>query len=240
MVLARHRSLITVTLAVTAALILVVAAALTTGIDQQTSDLFFEPSTGHWLIDHDTSGLRLWFYDGPKLSLMLFGLVLLSVMLRPSLAPAGWMTRREAMFLVACLVIVPLAIAGIRNHSNVHCPVTLQRYGGMETDDTGLMRLSEFLEPRQKGRCWPSGHASGGFALLCLAWLKRRRVTQLWFLVPGIVAGISMGIYQVARGAHFASHVLVTGLISILLIHMVASVSGFGQAKATVEMPSHR
>jgi membrane-associated PAP2 superfamily phosphatase len=98
------------------------------------------------------------------------------------------------------------------------------------------MRLPTFLEPRRNGGCWPSGHASGGFALLCLGWLGRRRVAQRWLLVPGIVAGFTMGTYQIARGAHFASHVLVTGLISVLLIQLIAAASRIGRPSASVEL----
>jgi len=169
--------------------------------------------------------------------LIVFGLVLLAITLRPTLAWKSWISRREAVFLLVCMAIVPFATTEIRSHSNVQCPATLQSYGGNEPDDSGRMQLSKFLEPRRKSGCWPSGHASGGFALLCLGWLERRRVTQRWLLVPGVVAGLSMGTYQVARGAHFASHVLVTGLLSVLLIQLIAAASGAGSLSATVDAP---
>ncbi len=218
------RILILTELAAFVLLFVVIGVALTTGIDQQISDGFFDASGEGWLIDHKTSRLRLWFYDGPKLLVILFGIGLIGVVLRPSLAPPGWFTRREAIFLLACLAAVPAATGLIRNNSNVQCPIELQQYGGTQSNESGHVRLSGFLEPQRPHGCWPSGHASAGFALLSLAWLKRRRSSKLGFALLGMTAGLAMGTYQVARGSHFASHVLVTGLLAVMLIAVFAYV----------------
>ncbi|MDH5500897.1 MAG: phosphatase PAP2 family protein, partial [Gammaproteobacteria bacterium] len=220
----QFRSLIFASLAAALALAATVAVARLTGIDQQLSELFFNQASGRWLIDHDTSGLRLWFYDGPKALIIFFGVFLLCVMLRPSLVPATWMTRGEAAFVFLCLAIVPLVIGVIRNNSNVQCPFTLQQFGGAQSNELAHVSLTGFIEARRPGGCWPSGHASGGFALLCLVFLERRRSTRRLLGLLGVVAGTAMGAYQVARGAHFASHVLVTGLISVLVCGGIAAV----------------
>jgi membrane-associated PAP2 superfamily phosphatase len=231
----QRRTLIAPVLGASLLLCLVIAVALTTQTDRQISDLFFNPVTGRWLIDHDSSSLRPWFYDGPKLLIIVFGIVLAITAIRPTWFPPRWFDRREALFLFACLAVVPLTIGTIRKNSNVQCPVTLQQYGGTQSNESGNVSLDGFLEERQAGGCWPSGHASGGFALLCLAWLNRRRRIRYSFAVLGLTAGLSMGTYQVARGAHFASHVLVTGLIAILLIIVLSALFGIG---AEVPAPS--
>lgn len=228
------RTLIASIAGVIALLFLVVTVALITPVDQQISNIFFNASTGRWLIDHDASSLRLWFYDGPKLLIIIFGLALMATVIRPAMFPQGWFGRREALFLFACLAIVPLTIGSIKKNSNVQCPVTLQQYGGTQSDESGHVSLAGFLDERRPGGCWPSGHASGGFALLCLAWLNRRRRIKHRFVMLGLAAGISMGVYQMARGAHFASHVLVTGLVSVLLIILLANAFGIG-AEVPVE-----
>jgi membrane-associated PAP2 superfamily phosphatase len=222
MVGTQYRSLIVSTLSIGAALALIIAIALGTGFDRQVSDLFFDASAGRWLIDHDTSPLRLWFYDGPKALIILFGVGLLCIIARPALVPSRWITRREAAFVFTCLAVVPLVIGVIRNHSNVQCPVVLQQYGGSQSNDHAHVSLAGFLEPRRPGGCWPSGHASGGFALLCLAWLERRRITRCSLFAGAVTLGLAMGAYQLARGAHFASHVVATGLISALVIELLA------------------
>ena len=230
MVDSQRRELILIELAALALLVLVILVALTTNIDQQISDRFFDPSGDGWLIDHTSSRLRLWFYDGPKALVILFGIGLFGVVLRPSLLRPGWITRREAMFLLACLAAVPAAIGLVRNNSNVQCPIALQQYGGTQSNASGHVKLSGFLEPLRTRGCWPSGHASAGFALLCLAWLKRRRSSQLGFAMLGMTAGLAMGTYQVVRGSHFASHVLVTGLAAVMLIELLAYVLDIEEA----------
>ncbi len=222
MVNIQRRSLILTELATLVLLILVLFVALTTSIDQQISDRFFDWQSGGWRVDHESSRLRLWFYDGPKALVILFGIGLIGIALRPSLARSGWITRREAIFVLVCLAAVPAMIGVIRNNSNVRCPIALQRYGGTQCNDSGHLSLSGFFDPPRTRGCWPSGHASAGFALLSLAWLKRRRRSQSGFVLLGTTAGLAMGTYQVAHGAHFASHVLVTGLLAVTLIAVLA------------------
>lgn len=229
----RRRWTLIASIAVLLALLcLVIAAALATPFDEQVSRLFFNEKTGRWLVDHDTSGLRLWFYDGPKLLIAVFGLVLLVTAFRPSLFRGSWFNRREALFLFACLAVVPLTVGAIKKNSHVQCPVSLQQYGGTQNDESGRVSLDAFFVEQGPGGCWPSGHASGGFALLCLAWLARPRRPRYCFVVLGLAAGTTMGTYQLGRGVHFASHVLVTGLVAVLLIVLLASAFGIG-----VEMP---
>jgi membrane-associated PAP2 superfamily phosphatase len=233
MVDVQRRKLILTELAALVLLALVILVALTTGIDQQISDRFFDQSGQGWLVDHEASHLRLWFYDGPKMLVILFGIGLIGVVLRPSLARPGRITRREAIFLLACLAAVPATTGLIRNNSNVQCPMVLQQYGGTQSNESGHVSLSGFLEPRRPHGCWPSGHASAGFALLSLAWLKRRYSRKLGFALLGTTAGLAMGTYQVARGSHFASHVLVTALIAVMLIAGLAYVLRIEEAAAT-------
>jgi len=68
--------------------------------------------------------------------------------------------------------------------------------------------LSYPLGPGRGGHCFPSGHASGGFALLALYFAAYPHVTKnAWrFLLPGILLGTSFGLAQQLRGAHFLSH----------------------------------
>ena len=60
------------------------------------------------------------------------------------------------------------------------------------------------------GRCFPSGHASGGFALLAFHFALRdtdARASRFW-LVAALALGTMMGWSQMMRGAHFMSHVV--------------------------------
>jgi membrane-associated PAP2 superfamily phosphatase len=62
----------------------------------------------------------------------------------------------------------------------------------------------------------PAAHASSGFALFAVFFALRRiapRAAQLAF-AAAVLIGLAASGVQVARGAHFASHVLWTALIA--------------------------
>jgi membrane-associated PAP2 superfamily phosphatase len=65
------------------------------------------------------------------------------------------------------------------------------------------------------GHCFPSGHAIAAFGFLGLYFLWRPYRPWLARLMLGLVlaAGALFGLAQMARGAHFLSHTLWTGLI---------------------------
>ena len=68
--------------------------------------------------------------------------------------------------------------------------------------------------PARRGRCFPAGHASGGFALLGLIGLARTTRGRWAAFAVAMAAGWAMGVYQMAKGAHYLSHTLVTLLVA--------------------------
>ena len=66
--------------------------------------------------------------------------------------------------------------------------------------------------PTRRGRGFPAGHASGGFALVALAGLAATRRSRRIALAIGLALGTMMGIYQMLKGAHYLSHTLITAL----------------------------
>ncbi|HSD69642.1 MAG TPA: phosphatase PAP2 family protein [Woeseiaceae bacterium] len=217
----QRRTLTIAALVALASLVLLTSLDLIGDVDREITERFVDVS-GTWLINHHGSSLRLWLYDGPKIAIGLFGVGALVLAFRPGLLSPGWLTRREALFVCACLVVVPLTIGFIKQHSNVQCPASLEQYGGTQSNADAHLRIGGFFETHRKGGCWPSGHTSGAFAMLCLAWLDRRRRVRLMLALPGLLGGAATGWYQVARGAHFASHIVATALISIILITLLA------------------
>lgn len=86
-----------------------------------------------------------------------------------------------------------------------HCPWSMERYGG----SVPYTRLLEGNPPAEKkGRCFPAGHAAGGFALMgtYFALRDRRRDLARAGLGAGLFLGTAYGYAQMARGAHFLSH----------------------------------
>lgn len=95
-------------------------------------------------------------------------------------------------------------------------PWDLLRYGGRQPF-IGLFTLRPEGMPAQA--CFPAGHASAGYAWLCLyffalLWRPSWRWTGLWI---GLGTGLVFGISQQLRGAHFLSHDIATALICWLL-----------------------
>lgn len=212
-----------VCLAAGAALAAVLVLAIGTAVDFRISDAVFATGGTSWPVPH-SGPVRMLFYEGAKYALVAFAACLIAGLGIPPLRRRLHLERREALFVLACLVIVPAVIALIKYHSGVVCASELARYGGRLPDAAGHFT---FAKPFAGGRtpgCWPSGHASGGFALFALGALARPACVKRRLWMIGLAAGTAMGAYQVLRGAHFVSHILVTALLAQLLVCVLARV----------------
>jgi len=206
---------------IVAALLAIVAVVQFDAFDIWLSDFAYDFDLGRWMVDHGSSTWRPFLYEGPKVLIVAFGLLLIAVIVRPVWLRYLWLSRQEAVFLFLSLAIVPAVVGIIRDHSGVSCPRSLQHYGGQIEDAFGQLEYTRFFGVTQAGKCWPSGHASGGFALLALAFLCRSTRTRRRLAALGLGTGAAMGIYQVLRGAHYISHVVVTMLMSLALIQVL-------------------
>ena len=92
------------------------------------------------------------------------------------------------------------------------CPWDLSSCGG--TDEYFRFFDAVPLNPGS-GRCAPSGHAAAGFVWLAgyVALRDVNRMAARAALSFSLVLGILTGLTQIARGAHFLSHVLLTAWI---------------------------
>lgn len=198
--------------------LLVTIVAVNTDLDIRLSDAVYGVA-GAWPATHRPGPARLAFYDAPVSLLGLFASYLAAGLVWPRLRQAIRLSRRESVFVLVCLACTPVVIGTLKQLSGVACAYDLVRYGGALADSLGRYPFSG----AGAGQCWPAAHPSGAFALLCLGSLPRSRSarTGLWLLALGF--GSVLGIYQVARGAHFASHVIVTALIA----QSIASIAAY-------------
>jgi membrane-associated PAP2 superfamily phosphatase len=206
-------------------LLATLGAAQFTELDLWVQELFYDHETHRWWIDSHDPLWRLLLYTGPKAVLILLGIgCLVTLVLAWRGTPATRrLTRtawRPALHLLACLVTIPLLVSVLKDTTHIHCPSQLDRYGGQ----TRYVRLFDrnpadpvALARDGRGRCFPAGHASGGFALLGLAAFGRTHRQQWAGFMTGVGAGSIMGYYQMAKGAHFLSHTLTTFCIAWLL-----------------------
>ena len=128
-----------------------------------------------------------------------------------AIASPDW--RREALHAALGALLAAAAVNVLRGWSAHSCPWDLAEFGGSAQWFPLLGELPAIPGP---GRCFPSGHASSGFALVALYFALRdahpreARVALALALTVGLLATA----VQVLRGAHFLSHGLWTAWIS--------------------------
>lgn len=145
-------------------------------------------------------------------------LVALVVLLAASRHPALRPWRPALAFMVVGALAAAGTVALLKSLSTHSCPWDLARYGGSAAFFPFLGSVPPDPGP---GRCTPSGHASTGFMWIPALYALRRSP----FAVPrrdalrcpvaaGVIAfGAAVSLAQVARGAHFLSHTLLTAAL---------------------------
>ena len=108
----------------------------------------------------------------------------------------------------AIAMLAAAAIVGALKHFSSHaCPWDLAVFGGSAVYQPLLG--APVAAPGVDG-CFPAAHPLAGYAWLAVGFAlyssARRRSWQSWALAFGL--GTLFGVVQIARGAHFLSHVL--------------------------------
>ena len=170
-----------------------------------------------WMIPHDTFLGDLLAYKGPKTLIIIFAVYLIFIAVMPEFSPS-WMNRRRALYVLACMALVPIISTQLRAISYMATPLELKMYGGAY-DHLLLFQAKPAGYPCH---AFPAGHASGGFALISLFWAWADRSYRRVGLAIGLFFGGLMGFYQIARGEHFLSHTLTTALIAWLISALLA------------------
>jgi len=194
-----------------------------TNTDIILQEWFFSPVDKTWLLKDPHKIYRAIFYTGIKIPIYIIGLFCLygSIV---SIAKNKWNEYRKGFLIVILtLVILPSTIALVgKRYSNVQCPEDVTHFGG----NIPYVKLFDSYpknphSPDGKwfpGHCFPAGHASGGFGLISLVFLCKKRKQKILAFLLGLSMGTIMGGYQMLRGAHFISHNIVTMLLAIILI----------------------
>jgi membrane-associated PAP2 superfamily phosphatase len=186
------------------------------GIDESVAGFFYDPVQRGFPLKHDFWTERV-LHDGAQHLMIGLGLGLLLVWF------ASW--RFSALvpwrgYLSYGLLVILLSV-GVANVgkeiTNVDCPWDLAEFGGSRLY-AGL--LADKPEGGLRGRCFPGGHSSAGFALFALFFVARGRAYgPSWLaLMPALLVGGIFAVDQWSRGAHFPSH----DLTSAYLCWMIA------------------
>lgn len=179
-----------------------------------------------WLMEAKDPWWRFFLYDGIKGALILLGVTLLIGYIASFRSAKFRPFRGRCRLLLLALAFVPLLIAGLKDYTNVYCPYQLERYGGDKPYVKVFESYPKDFHQVGKGRGFPAGHASGGFSLMALYFVLRQKRHKQIGLLTGFGVGWAMGLYQMAKGAHFLSHTVVTMLGAWLIILLLYRLAG--------------
>ena len=124
--------------------------------------------------------------------------------------------RRGQIWWFITMLLCIAAISVLKYLSKSSCPWDLMSFGGTAQY---LSHWDFVLSDGGPGRCFPSGHVSGAFALFAISFAVRPVSAKLanQVLIAVLVIGGILGAGQVLRGAHFVSHVTYSAWICWLI-----------------------
>ena len=157
------------------------------GVDRRVVALAYDPELRRFPLQHSWALEKLG-HDALKWAMVAFWILCLAW--RP--------LRRGALYMALAATLVTLL-----KHASAHsCPWDLAEYGAAAVAGAG--------------RCRPAGHPVVGFALFGLYFALRgeRPAAARAALLAAWLIGLAAGAVQVARGAHFPSHVLWTAWVA--------------------------
>jgi membrane-associated PAP2 superfamily phosphatase len=194
------------------------------GIDLAIQDHFYDFQAHTWLVDQHAPVPRFFFYNFPKILLVIYGVSLLIMGTASGRFRKSWfLPKRTALYLLCSLSVIPIMIGIGKSQSWVYCPSEITRYGGPGQYRRVFDSLPKNVAYKDRGRCFPAGHASGGAALISLYFAARtRRQQRLALLVPLFFGG-AMAVYQMLKGAHYMSHTAVTFIVAWGISLMLAN-----------------
>lgn len=203
-------------------LLLVVGLPALHQLDFALAGLFHDSVTNAWQMPREGGLAHAILYTGPRRLLGIGGGIAV-LLLALSAWRQGW-TERHSRAAVALLVLglTPLTANALKQMTGVSCPSQDILLGGNRLGVTIWDRFYALAPFEPQLRCWPAGHAAGGFGLFGLVLLAgghgvAAALPRWLFYAPGMAAGWTMGLYQMARGQHYLSHTLASMLIGLLL-----------------------
>ena len=179
--------------------------ALATLLDGQLIAPFYDAQARGFPLRH-ARALEMLGHSGLKWLMAAFWLVCLV---------SGGILRRGAVY----MALIVATVLALKYYSPYSCPFDLPEYGGTRP---------------LAGRCLPAAHPVIGFALagLYLALRNRgERRAARHALAAALLIGMAAGAVQVARGAHFPSHVLWTAWVAWAVTLLLAALAALTRGR---------
>lgn len=202
-------------------LIFVIALFQFTNLDIFIQNYFYNFETKIWLINKDEPILKLLLYDGLKNLLIIFavGILFFLIFFRKNRIIQEY--KKGLLIVLLSAIFIPLIIGSLKAITNTPCPCNIIHFGGIYPDVKVFDSYPKDFIQTSKIKCWPAGHASGGFALMALFFLFKTPTNKKKALIGGLIIGLSMGTYKMLLGDHFLSHTIITMLISWIIILVI-------------------
>ena len=191
-------------------------------VDIWVENLFYNSTTHTWLIDRDNKILKVIFYNGIKKLLIAIAVMMLFALIVFRNSKIIKEYKKGLVIVVLSAIFVPVMVGGLKAVTNTPCPKNTDIYGGSYPEVKVLDSYPKNFHQKGNIKCWPAGHASGGFALLSLFFLFKSRKNKKRAIVLAMVVGWSMGLYKMMIGDHYLSHTIVTMLLAWLIVIIIA------------------
>jgi len=194
-------------------------------VDIVVQDSFYNFKTHHWILDWGLQPYKFIFYDGAKRALIILAVLVLlfSLFFRKKKIVKEY--KKGIIIFILSAIFVPGIVGGLKKETNMPCPRDEIRYGGIYPRTAVWQVYKDAKLSKATIKCWPAGHASGGFALLSLFFVLKTRRAKFLSLVGAQIVGWSMGGYKMIIGDHFISHNIITMILAWLIVLIVAKLT---------------
>lgn len=202
-------------------------------LDIFVQSFFYNFDTKNWLINKDEPILKFFFYDGIKNLLILFAVIIFFSLIFLRKKELIQEYKKGLIIVLLAAIFVPVIIGSLKAITNTPCPCNIIYFNGTYPDIKVFDTYPKDFIQTSKAKCWPAGHASGGFALMALFFLFKTPINQKRALISALVIAWGMGTYKMLLGDHFLSHSIITMIMAWLIILIIVK---FTQLKQRQEI----
>jgi len=209
--------------------------------DVHLQNHLFNFETKSWLIDAQEPINKFIFYTFPKilLGVAIFMVLAATILGFKNKSQFCFDNRHKFLLIFLGLTLIPLTVGNIKKFTDIYCPNQLAEYSGeyphthiFEKYDKNFLELRRIKSPHgelqhgkaNKGQCFPAGHPVTAFCLMILFFALEKKSHKFYGLFVAVALGWILGFYQMAKGAHFFGHNLVSMLACFLVAALIARV----------------
>ncbi len=178
-------------------------AAHSMGWDLQLAQWTFDPVAGGFPA-RQWDLLELLGHRVAKSAVLLLWCLLVAAAVAGRWVGLGTAQRHLLGWTALAMAAGPTLVVVLKELNSAACPWSLDGLGGH-----AAYRLDWFVGSAQAGRCFPGGHAAGGFCLVALVFAARHQGRADWeqaALALTLACGLAFSAVRMAQGAHFLSH----------------------------------